>query len=203
VARARDALVVEDDVFTHLHSHERPALATLAPERVFYVASLSKTVSPGLRVGALVVPPLWLDATRATLRGAGQIAGAIDCAVMEEWTRDGEAGRLSEAVAGEFAARQALAATILGAAVVRPALPGPHLWAPMPLARAQAVAALAAAQGVIVTPPEAVSVDEAGENGLRICLGAVERPALEAGLAILRRCLDQAPAATSDLRAAL
>ena len=203
VAQARDALVVEDDVFTHTHSHERPALATLAPERVFYVTSLSKTVSPGLRVGALVVPPLWLDATRATLRGAGQIAGATGCAVMEEWVRDGEAARLSGAVAAELAARQAMAATILGAAVLRPALPGPHLWAPMPLARAQAVAALAAAQGVLVTPPETVAVDDSGGSGLRICLGAVDRAALETGLAVLRRCLDHAPAASADLRAAL
>lgn len=203
LARARDALMVEDDVFTHTHSHERPALATLAPERVFYVVSLSKTVSPGLRVGALVVPLLWLDATLATLRGAGQSAGAMGCAVMAAWMEDGEASRLRAEIVDELAARQALAAGILGGAVVRPASPGPHLWAPMPLARAQAVAALAGAQGVLLTPPEAVAVDEAGETGLRICLGAVKRPALEAGLAVVRRCLDQAPAATRGFRPAL
>lgn len=203
VARARDALVVEDDVFTHTHSHERPALATLAPERVFYVSSLSKTVSPGLRVGALVAPPLWLDATLATLRGAGQIAGAMGCLAAQAWIEDGSAARLRAAIAAELASRQTLAAAVLGAAVVAPALPLPHLWAPMPAARAQTVAALAAAQGVMVTAPEAVAVDDAGATGLRICLGAVERVALETGLATLRSCLDQAPAAIAGFRAAV
>lgn len=203
VARARDALVVEDDVFTHTHSHERPALATLAPERVFYVNSLSKMVSPGLRVGALVAPPLWLDATLASLRGSGQIAGAMGCLTMAAWMEDGSAARLRAEIVAELAARQALAAAILGPALRAPALPVPHVWAPAPLARAQAVAALAAAQGVLVTPPDAVSVDEAGETGLRICLGAVDRAALETGLAVLRRCFDQAPAAAGGFRAAL
>jgi DNA-binding transcriptional MocR family regulator len=73
----------------------------------------------------------------------------------------------------------------------------------MPLARAQAVAALAAASGVAVTPPDAVAVDQAGESGLRICLGAVDRATLETGLATLRRCLDQAPPAASSFRPAL
>lgn len=203
LARARDALVVEDDVFTHTHSHERPALATLAPERVFYVASLSKTVSPGLRLGALVAPPLWMDATLAALRGSGQIAGALGGLMMQAWIEGGEAGRLRDAIVAELEARQALAAAVLGGAILRPAAPCPHLWAPMPLARAQAVATLAAAQGVLLTPPEAVAVDEAGEAGLRICIGAVAREALERGLAILRRCLDQAPPAAAGFRAAL
>lgn len=203
VARARDALIVEDAVFTHTHSHERPALATLAPERVFYVNSLSKTVSPGLRVGALVVPPLWLDATLDVLRGSGQIAGAMGCLVMTAWMEDGTAQRLRAGIVAEMEARQSLARTVLGAAIARPQTAVPHVWAPMPLHRAQVVAALAAAQGCMVTPPDAVTVDEAGETGVRICLGAVDRAALEMGLATLRRCLDQAPPATSGFRAAL
>lgn len=203
LARAHDALIVEDDVFTHTHSHERPALSTLAPERVFYVNSLSKTVSPGLRVGALVAPPLWLDATLASLRASGQIAGALGSLLMLEWIESGAAARLRDTICAELTVRQTLAATILGAAVTPPALPLPHVWAPMPLARAQAVAALAAASGVAVTTPEAVAVDEAGATGLRVCLGAVDRPALETGLATLRRCLDQAPPPDAGFRPAL
>jgi DNA-binding transcriptional MocR family regulator len=203
LARLTDALIVEDDVFTHSHSHARPALATLAPERVFYVNSLSKTVSPGLRVGALVAPPLWLDATLTNLRATSQNAGALGSLVMQEWIETGAAARLREAICAELTSRQALAATILGEAATRPALPLPHIWAPMPLARAQAVAALAAASGVAVTPPDAVAVDQAGESGLRICLGAVDRATLETGLATLRRCLDQAPPAASSFRPAL
>lgn len=237
-ARAHDALIVEDDVYAHSHSRERPALATLAPERTFYVTSLSKTVSPGLRLGALVAPAPWRDATLASLQASGQIAGALACLVMEAWMEDGSAEKLRADIAAELAERQALATALLGPALARPvagragqtpaaalaSLPlfgdgsdaagglapersappaTPHVWAPMPAARAQAVAALAAAQGVSVTPPEAVAADASAPTGLRICLGACDRAALETGLATLRRCLDQAPPAPGGVRAAL
>jgi DNA-binding transcriptional MocR family regulator len=73
----------------------------------------------------------------------------------------------------------------------------------MPAARAQAVAALAAAQGVRVTPPDAVAADAGAPTGLRLCLGACDRVALETGLATVRRCLDQAPSEAGGVRPAL
>ncbi|MBL8928678.1 MAG: PLP-dependent aminotransferase family protein [Kineosporiaceae bacterium] len=72
--------IVEDDYDSEFRYDRRPvgALAALAPERVIYLGSVSKTLSPSLHLGWMVVPePLraGLDAARDAL---GALAPALD-----------------------------------------------------------------------------------------------------------------------------
>ncbi|MFJ7148281.1 PLP-dependent aminotransferase family protein [Streptomyces sp. NPDC100445] len=57
-ARARDAVVVEDDYDGEFRYDRRPvgALQGLDPERVVHVGSVSKSLSPALRLGWMVLP---------------------------------------------------------------------------------------------------------------------------------------------------
>lgn len=58
-ARSNDAWVIEDDYLSELQLEGRPApaLASLDDgERVIHIGSFSKTISPGLRLGFVVVP---------------------------------------------------------------------------------------------------------------------------------------------------
>jgi GntR family transcriptional regulator/MocR family aminotransferase len=57
-ARRRDALIVEDDYDAEFRYDRVPigALQGLAPDRVVYIGTASKTVSPALRLGWLVAP---------------------------------------------------------------------------------------------------------------------------------------------------
>ena len=57
-ARARDAIVVEDDYDAEYRFDRDPvgALQGMAPDRVVYAGSASKTLAPALRLGWLVVP---------------------------------------------------------------------------------------------------------------------------------------------------
>ena len=57
VARRRDLYLVEDDLYGAYASElTLPPLAALAPERVFYVGGLSKSLAPGLRFGYCLPP---------------------------------------------------------------------------------------------------------------------------------------------------
>lgn len=69
IARHFDLQVIEDDCYT-LSESEWPSLRALAPERVWHVGSLSKTVSAALRFGYVVCPAGMGETGRLTAQHA-------------------------------------------------------------------------------------------------------------------------------------
>ena len=67
IARRRELLIIEDDVFGCLPEERPPPLAYFAPERTLFVTSVSKSLAPGLRVGFLYAPSQVLRALRAAV----------------------------------------------------------------------------------------------------------------------------------------
>ncbi|MGF7237401.1 MAG: PLP-dependent aminotransferase family protein, partial [Frankia sp.] len=63
LARERDAIVVEDDYDGEFRYDREPvgALQGLAPDRVVYAGTASKTLAPALRLGWLVLPDVLLE----------------------------------------------------------------------------------------------------------------------------------------------
>ena len=58
-AARRGRWIVEDDYDAEFRYDRRPvgAMASLGPERVVYLGSVSKTLSPSLHLGWMVTPP--------------------------------------------------------------------------------------------------------------------------------------------------
>ena len=186
IARAHDALIVEDDVHSSFTPPDLPTLAELAPERTFYVNGLSKRLNPGLRLGLLVAPPRFVEAAASGLDATSTMASAISCVVMERWVLDGTSASIGASIRLEAAARSALARELLPQAVVPTSRPDFHVWLSMPLVAAERLARRAERAGVGVTPPSAVMVDpDDGPAGLRLCLGGPTRRELERALATL------------------
>ena len=62
LAEKHDVAVVENDIYADLDPEARPSLASLDQlQRVVYIGSYSKTISPNIRVGYLVANPDLLD----------------------------------------------------------------------------------------------------------------------------------------------
>ncbi len=83
----------------------RPALRALAPERTWYVGSLSKTISAGLRFGYVLCPEGMGEAGRLTAQhGFFALARPVSDLCLRLFNT-GAADRIAQAVQAEFAAR--------------------------------------------------------------------------------------------------
>jgi len=177
VARAADIWIVEDDPYSRLFDASLPAVATLAPERTFYLATLSKCLSPGLRT-AFLVPPLGPIAERAaeSLAAIALMPSPLIAAVVSTWIREGTADRLLAGVRREARARRAIVAEVLPQA--RGAAEGIHVWLDLPAGlAADRLHRLAQEKGLSLVTAEAFAVGDDHPDGLRISLGGPSRQA--------------------------
>ena len=191
IARARDLWILEDDIYApYAHHLGLPPLAMLAPERTFYVSSLSKILSPGLRVGFLVAPPGdAYDGCLRALRALIHSPAGLGAAIATEWIESGRADDLARDVRSEAGARTAMALAALKGMADEPLTAmSLHLWLPMREIKAERTVARALTAGLRLTSPAAFSVaDGKMASGVRLCIGsAANRATLERALSILK-----------------
>lgn len=175
LARAHEFWIIEDDPYSRLMAEPPAALAALAPERTFHIATLSKCLAPGLRLAFLVTPEgdQGAPAVEAVRSLAGMPAPLMS-AVVASWIRDGTAEALLAGVRAEAAARRALAAARLPPAQGSPE--AIHVWLPLPADWSAArLRAAARARGLALVSAEAFAVGPMAANGVRISLGAPGR----------------------------
>jgi GntR family transcriptional regulator/MocR family aminotransferase len=94
-ARRTGAFVVEDDYDGEFRYDRQPvgALQGLAPDRVVYAGTASKTVAPGLRIAWMVVPADLLVPLRESMRWDEAYVSVIDQLVLARLIRTGELDR--------------------------------------------------------------------------------------------------------------
>lgn len=201
IARRRDIRILEDDVYAHIIDSAPPPLAAFAPERTWYVDSVSKTLAPGLRVGYLVVPEGQLDPMLLTMRAMSWMTTPIAAEIATLWMEDGTADELVAWHRRERVARAALAREILGAAAIN-RHDSPHLWLTVPeRQRGHELAAELTHRGVRVAEGDAFAVArDAGAHAVRISLNAVtSRDQLARALRVIYDATEAAPASTRSI----
>ncbi|WP_328449960.1 MocR-like pyridoxine biosynthesis transcription factor PdxR [Amycolatopsis sp. NBC_00438] len=90
-ARATGGLVIEDDYDGEFRYDRKPigAVQGLDPEHVVYVGSVSKSLSPALRLGWLVLPGHLVDAVLAVKGEREAWAGVVDQLTLAEFVESG------------------------------------------------------------------------------------------------------------------
>lgn len=199
IARRCQVPIVEDDPYWLLAAAPPPPVATFAPEQAYYISTLSKCLTPGLRVAFVLIR----DAHQrqrflAALRSFALMVAPLTAVLATQWILDGSADRLRDGVRAEARLRHRMARNIL-AGRYSGAGDGLHVWLELPsywsctqLARA------AASAGIAVTPAAAFATEPGSEhvNAVRISLGSIkDRARLQAGLERLSQLLAQRPTA--------
>ncbi|MDG6101626.1 MocR-like pyridoxine biosynthesis transcription factor PdxR [Dactylosporangium aurantiacum] len=195
-AAARDALVVEDD-YDAEYRYDRAAVGAmqgLAPDRVAYVGSASKTLAPGLRLGWMVLPAHLVAPVVAAKVLADRGSPALDQLTFADFLGSGEFDRHLRRMRPLYRRRRdtLLAALARHLPQLRPVgiAAGQHLvaWLPPGLAE-EAVEAAALAGGLAVHGVGRFRLAP-GPPGLLFGYGHLSEDAIEEGVAILAEALD-------------
>jgi DNA-binding transcriptional MocR family regulator len=199
VFRRRDLQVIEDDVYGWLLELRPPSFAALAPERCWYVASLSKCVAAGLRLGFALAPERGLARLLRAHTAIAHHVSWLTLALGAELIASGDAERIRRRVRDEIEARAGMAAAALGPFGARTHPAASFAFLPMPEGWGSADFAAAAAAEDVLTAPRAVYAvargPASGPDYVRVALGGREgRARLSEGLAGLARLLRDGPA---------
>jgi DNA-binding transcriptional MocR family regulator len=197
LAKTHDLAVVEDDIFRLLAAGPVPApIQSLAPERSYYITSLSKTLAPGLRVGFIAAPPQMAENLAVQQMITGARAAGVALEMARHWIGDGSADRILKDIRNELSMRRLIALNVLGHRKPLCAEGSMYLWLPIPEQwRPGDFARAAEARGVRITPGSAFAVGRRqNDHAVRVCFGLPEsREALREGLERIERLLGEEP----------
>ena len=196
LARRHDFVMLEDDVHRLLSTRPPPPIATLAPERTFYIASFSKAVTGGLRVAFLIPPRDLVTRTTDAVWGTVWMVPTLPVEVAATWIEDGTADDIVRRKRKEAGRRQRTCDELLDGFPFAAQPHGYYAWLELPEVWSSAgFAQEARRRGVAVTPSTAFVVGPASPpNAVRVCVAAPETAdEMRRGLLVLRELLRSGP----------
>jgi GntR family transcriptional regulator / MocR family aminotransferase len=204
-AQTRNAVIIEDDYDGEFRYTDRPldALQTVdRQESVFYVGTFSKSLLPTLRLGYIVAPP-W---ARSALLAAKAVSEGSCCGltqgVLASLITGGHLARHVRKMQQIYGQRRQVLIDTIQRDLSRwlepiPSAAGLHVAAALKIPLSdEAIEAAALQQGIGVRALSAFSARRASRTGLAFGFGAIKEPGITEGLAVLRRVLSSASAAT-------
>ena len=200
IARAFDLQIIEDDCYSVSES-DIPSMRALAPERVWLIGSLSKTVSAALRFGYVACPAGMGEAGRLAAQHSFYALSRPVAEMCHRLFASGAAAAIRSRVQAEFADRLQGMINRLGAFDLAWQPGVPFVWLRMPMGwRASAFTRMAEVEGVLVRPADEYAlIGGRAPNAVRLAIaGNLPRADFDAALDCLARLLRNPP---SDLAA--
>ncbi len=203
-AHRHDALIIEDDYDAEFRYDRVPigALQGLAPDRVVYLGSASKTVSPALRLGWAAAPADLIAALQREKRFDDMGSGLLEQLAFARFVDRGDFARYLRRVRPLYRARRdATIAALNALPEVRwqGAAAGLHLHVTLPgdvdMAR---LASVASGQGVLVDDAAAHWADPAqAPPSLVLGYGQLSEPTIQRAIAVLAAAIAASRRVTS------
>ncbi len=195
VARRHNVLIIENDAWGPLVEGRPPPIASLAPERTFYVTSFTKCGLPGLRAGYLVAPDMMIASVANRHLVTNWSATSLTAEIATRWVADGTLWELLEWQRRALRARNALAAAALDGIACRQHPNSLHVWLPLPPAwREEDFVAHVRLHNVAVAPGASFAAEASVETAaVRISVGATTADELRRGLAVVTRVFHGEP----------
>ena len=195
-AAERGAVVIEDDYDAEYRYDRTPvgALQGLAPDRVVYAGSASKTLAPGLRLGWFVMPEHLAEPMAAAKIAADRGSPALEQLALADLIIRGEFDRHLRRMRPIYRRRRDALLTALALLLPRPeptgVSAGLHLvtWLPPHLDEATVVDAAARA-GVGVEGITPYRISHPGPSGLIFGYATASEQAIAEGVGILARVI--------------
>lgn len=195
IARAFDLQVIEDDCYSPAAT-DTPAIRALAPERTWFVGSISKTVSSALRLGWAVCPTGMGHTGRLTAQHSFFALSRPVADLCTQLMTSGAADGLRRGVNAAFAERLEAVVRILGGQGLswQPGLP--FAWLTLPSGwRASTFLRVAEAEGVLLrSADEFALIHGRAPHAVRLALnGSLTVPQVEEACRRLAVLLAQPP----------
>jgi GntR family transcriptional regulator / MocR family aminotransferase len=191
-AEAGETLLIEDDYDAEFRYDREPvrALHGLAPDRVVYLGTVSKTLAPALRLGWVIASFDIADDLQRAKRLADDFSPALDQLALARLIADGEYDRhLRRARRVYRARRDALISTLaehLPELTVEGVAAGVHLLLRLPVGVSDTmIAEEAGREGIRVPPLSAFRITPSDAGGLVIGYGRLHESAVEPAARVL------------------
>ncbi len=195
-ARSRNLQVIEDAAYALTVDEPLVSLANLAPERTFFIASVSKLVAGGLRVAFVACPQEHVERLELGITGTTWMASPLCAEIACAWILDGTADATMRRKRAEAARRGEVARRVLAGRRFAALRHGYFLWLSLPEPwRGADFERAAGLRGVVVIAGDSFAVGQTpAPAAVRVSLSAARsRQELERGLGILAELLDEAP----------
>ncbi|WP_051053489.1 PLP-dependent aminotransferase family protein [Mycolicibacterium chubuense] len=172
IARRHDCAVIEDGTYAFLHPGSAPTMYSVAPERTFHVASMSKNLATGLRFGFVVTPDGLVARTKNAVRTSSWGTSSIVSALVTAWISDGTVARREAQRRVDARDRQRVASRVLKSCDYSAHPVSYYGWLRLrDDQRSDHIAHLLADDGILVSSADVFCTTPHPPNALRLALG--------------------------------
>lgn len=176
IAEKYDFVIVEDDILRALVKKPPPPIASLVPERTFFVSSMSKVLAGGLRVGFIKGPQKVYNRLQQSLQALIWNVSPLTFEMFSILLANGTVEKVIRLLRKNCETRNRLAEEYLGAFKPRLYPHSTYFYLDLPVGWTQMQFGLEAQRrGVSISPGETFAVDEKeAPHAIRVCHGKPE-----------------------------